>query len=333
MARNRHQDGVVDELPAQDSFLDLVANIVGIMILLVVIVGIRAASAVIGDAGVAQPNASDLRSADVDKAMTEFTRIASEATQLDRKTMRIALRAEELDEHRISLIGYADEVERELARQRETLSESDKAEFDIRVAIAQAESEFDNLTRERLALESGLENTKTLKNVPTPIARPITHDEIRLWVFDGRVAIMPVDELESLAIADIERRRLPNGISSVGPRGGFVLLFAPVSCTVTTPTGAIGRSTRVIGEFRPVVKNLGEPVSEALEKESNLREELAKFKPNTTAVTFWAPESGFEDVGKLREMVARLGYSTAIRPLHEGFYMQIAPSGSKSRVQ
>lgn len=333
MARGKVDDHI-EELPAQDSFLDLVANIVGIMILLVVIVGIQAANSVpelISTTSSEPPQISEL---EVEQAERELHQIQTEHFQLISRADRLERQAEQLDRERVSLLGYVDEVERELKRHRDQLDSQQQEEFDVRLAIAEAEQEYDDLARQLLALDSGIEQTATLKNVATPIARAVTHDEITVWVHQGRVAIVPRDELLDLAQRDVSRRsHIPNGISTVGPVNGFLLQYALVSRSLPTRSGATARMTGVVGEIRPTAQHQGWAIDSACEQDSLFREHLAKFKPSTTAVTFWTPGTGFEDVGRLRELAANLGFSTAIRPLPEGRYIQFSPWGRKTQAQ
>jgi hypothetical protein len=333
MARARDKDQQ-EELPAQDSFLDLIANIVGIMILLVVIVGIRAGTSVPGEIIVVAPNPEIVSPAQVEEAIATLRVAASEHRQLVDKAQRLDHQADQLDGERVALMGYVDEVERELNRQRDQLDAKEKEEFDVRVAIAHAEDEHDELARQLLALDSGVEHTTTLRNVATPIARTVTQDEVTLWVHQGRVSVVPKDELLSLAERDISRRsHVPSGISTVGPLNGFLLQYALVSRSTTTPSGGVARMTGVVGEIKPADRHNGWPIDEACAPNSALRESLARYRSSTTAVTFWTPGAGFKDVGRLRELAANLGFSTAIRPLPEGRYIQFSPWGRKTRAQ
>ncbi len=333
MARTREIDQI-EELPAQDSFLDLIANIVGIMILLVVIVGIRAGSSVPAEVAIVTPNPAAVSQTQVEESLKFLRVAASEHRQLHDKAQRLEHQANQLDRDRVALMGYVDEVERELLRQRDQLGATEKEEFDIRVAIAHAEKEHDELARQLLAFDSGVEHTTTLRNVATPIARTVTQDEVTLWVHQGRVSIVPKDELLDLAERDISRRNhVPSGISTVGPVNGFLLQYALVSKSIPTSSGGAARMRGVVGEIRPTDHHKGWPIDQACQPNSAFHETLARHRPATTAVTFWTPGTGFEDVGRLRELAANLGFSTAIRPLPEGRYIQFSPWGRKTRAQ
>jgi hypothetical protein len=337
MARNRGDSDKVEELPAQDSFLDLVANIVGIMILLVVIVGIRAATSLTEEGQpVAGPSVEVLTAEKVRDSINQLHAVATEVGELELKAARLDQRADELDQHRIALIGYVDEVEQELARRREKLNEPEREEFDLRVAISQAEAELDEKMRERISLESGLTNTKTLRNVPTPIVRKAADNEVTLWVDEGRVAIVPFEELWSLVKADLERRlavrHLPKGISEMA-LNGFVIRYAVAFRNLTLPTGAVVQQAGPVAQIRPEKGNPGEVVSEACEEGSRLMDHLKNLDPKTTTVTIWVRTSSFADAHPVREMVAKRGFSTAVWPRPEGSYIEISPWGSESQAQ
>src|SRR5690606_4436319 len=124
----------------------------------------------------------------------------------------------------------------------------------------------------------------------------------------------------------------PKGISELR-EGGFVIRYAIMHREFTTRTGGtIGQKLPVF-QIRPVKGNPGELIEEALQKGSKLDQYLSTLDPDETTVSMWVPSSAFADVGPVRSMVARRGFSTAIWARPEGRFIEISPLGSESKAQ
>lgn len=334
MASRRGRDDHSEETAGQDSFLDLVANIVGILILLVVIVGVRAATSGIEEGPTADGAPQQSITDDMMEGLArDLHKTRAETLELAHKTALAEREAEELDAQRIGLVEYVTNTENQLKKLRDELSDQQREEFDVNLAIAQAEQRLDELVRAHVSLVGSRVPTKTLRNVPTPIVQKSTHKEITVWVNGGLVSIVPSDELDQLVISDIQRRRhLSTDISRVGPLNGFQLHYAIVSKRISIPGGVV-ESRGVAGEYRPVDGQRGEPISIAHTPDSNFAAHLARFDPKGTVVTFWTSVNSFGEIGQLREFAAKQGFSTAVRPLPEGRYIGFAPGGTETRAQ
>ncbi len=338
MARRHRNDGK-DDLPGQDSFVDIIANMVGILILLVVIVGIGAAATTVVETSPAEGVASPLvTSSEVKAARLEAIAAARDTIELNRKAVRLAANAEELDFEREKLATYVTAAKEELDRRRDALAQDDQQQYDLRVALISAEETLDDLTRKQMALVSAPLESEQLKNVPTPLARQVEGDEVALRVESGRVAIVPVDafvsQLESRGANEIRRlesRRDPLG--RIGPMGGFQMLYTLVSRQAARPNGVVGTMHYLVAEIRPTRTQRGEPVDEAVGPDSLLMEELDRRDPRRTSVTLWTYPDSFEEVTQLRQALYARGFATAIRPLAKGTHIGLSPFGSKSRAQ
>ena len=86
-------------------------------------------------------------------------------------------------------------------------------------------------------------------------------------------------------------------------------------------------------DLLPVSDVLGEPVEEAILRNSSLMQFLASYRPSTTTVTVWTYPGSFGDFRQLKEELFSLGYATAARPLPQGVLIGGSPSGTKSAAQ
>ena len=339
----RHREDTMGELPGQDSFLDIVANIVGILILLVVIVGIRAATFVAEKekepvAEVTRPALPLVTEAQIVEVYHEARRAVGDATDLRRKQAKLDAEAEELDYERELLATYVASADEELKARRQRLADDERSKFDLRVELVSAEEQLDKLTRKQIALATTSPESVELENVPTPIARRVEGEEVALRLEGGKVAEVPfkrlIAELEGLGRSEV-RRQNGGGTTQgrIGPINGFAMFHTLVSKQTVGMTGVPMVLQFVVAEIRPAHNLPGEPVEEAVQPSSQLMTRLAGLDPRTTSVTIWVYPDSFESIGKLRNKMYEQGFATALRPLAEGTHIGLSPFGSKSRAQ
>lgn len=337
MAARRHVEGL-DELSGQDSFLDIVANIVGILILLVVIIGIRAATLEPLQSTLPTTDQADDTADQLARVVKQLEQSSRDVVHFNRKAMLLAAEANDLDREREKLATYVAAVEQELASRREALESDRREQFDLRIAITSAEEELDALGQQQLALVSEPLDSERLMNVPTPISRRFDGEEVALRLEGGRVTVVPVKrlvaELESRGRDEFRRLRShPDAMGRVGPIDGYQMLYTVVARQSVAPGGLAVTMHFLVAEIRPLESLQGELVDDAIRTDSRLSAELATLDPRTTAVTIWTYPDSFEDVQRLRLALYERGFPTALRPLPAGTHIGLSPFGSKSRVQ
>ncbi|HMO83952.1 MAG TPA: hypothetical protein PKC18_03430, partial [Lacipirellulaceae bacterium] len=216
MVDDEHDD---DSMPGQDSFIDVICNMVGILITLVVVVGVRVSQSMFDPSTEATPAAvrpappegaaevaaelRDARRAWRD-AREELARAQVELTDMMVQQDLVSLRRDQL-----SLIRA--QAEQEIARRRAELDEAAQHDFDVQRQIAEAQFRLDQLTQEQLSLITAPEDVEELETVPTPLAKTVSGDEIHVRLRRGQLAVVPVDEL----LREVERR------GGASPRGGL----------------------------------------------------------------------------------------------------------------
>jgi len=317
----------------QDSFLDVVTNIVGILIILVMVIGARLRQVSITDVQPAPDVTAledELRSLARTVASTE-----GEIESLQEQARTVATSAVFAAEERVQLATAVAAGKAELAARRQAGEAARVAAAEAEAQRRKLENELAQATRDARQLAHAPPTTQEVLAYPTPIGRTVNGDEIHFRVADGRVAYIPLDELFSLAKQQTQRRG-PSLVStaarveSVGPAQGFRLDYVIEAKIDQTRGQVLIRSREWV--VRPDGEPVGEPVEEALEAQSRFRSALANVKPETT-VTFWCYPDSFAAVRRLREEMHRLAIPTAARPLPEGAPIGGSVEGSKSVAQ
>ena len=333
----RRQDDE-EEAVGQDSFLDVVANIVGILILLVMVVGARAALAPVSatdePAKPAGPSAEELKA-----AVHQAAKSRADVEEIIHRTANMHLESVRRDSERMRLQTLVSAVSAEIERQRKELSAEQQQDFDLRRQLAEANIKLEDLTRRELGMIDVTPEVQQVKSLPTPLARTVSGDEIHLRLAHGHVAVIPLDELEDAVHSDARQNhwrleKQPTFTSTVGPIANFRVRYVVRERQVTVP----GRGTAIIAQYvrleiMPVTPQVGEPVDQALMPDSRLAGELARKAPTRTTITVWVYPDSFQHFRTLKEMLYARGYATAARPLADGESIVCAPNGTKSSAQ
>lgn len=331
---NRGEEDAV----GQDSFLDVIANIVGILILLVMVVGSQASriEAVVGGVkvGAQGPSEADLQTAyrDAQDSIRNFHQLAAkgEAVVTD-----VVLREAERD----TTATFVMELEAKIAEERDKLSEGERRDFDLQRSIGEAQLELDTLTRRQIAASTIETEVTEIESLPTPLAETVTGDEVHLRLAGGYVAVAPIAELVELAKQDMESNlwRLQNRDAMeaiVGPINGFRMRYGLAKGTVNVVGRGSATLVKSVGfELDPESPVMGIPVAEALEPDSPIAVELARHRAQRTTVTVWTYPDSFAEFRDLKKRLFEWGYATAARPLPAGVPIGGSPNGSKSSAQ
>lgn len=334
MARARSPE---EEFAGQDSFLDVIANIVGILILLVMVVGVRASHhANVEDAPqvAAGPSEAEIEEA-FRRARATLQKNAELAEKVAASQADVAFRQAERDE----TVKFIAEVEQSIAAERDKMGENQRRGFDIRRQLGDAQLELDRLTRQQVAVASMATEVTTMESLPTPLAETVSGEEIHLRLAGGRVAVVPLEALLAAAKRDMQENLWRLGDRNevegfVGPIDGFRMVYGLQKGTVTIAGRGAATMVRSVGfELQPQTEVMGAPVEEAIRPTSLLASTLARRRPESTTVTVWTYPDSFEEYRTLKKQLFEWGYATAARPLPDGVLIGGSPSGSKSSAQ
>jgi cell division protein FtsB len=318
----------------QDSFLDVVSNIVGILIILVMVVGGRvrhlattAATAPVAEAGRLEREIEELAAT---VASTE-----SEIDDLQSQSRVVASAAAFAGDARLALTTALSAARVGLGRMRQETDDRQVAAAAAAVRRGQLEAELADVGKELEAARQAPAAERQVLAYPTPIGRTVNGEEIHFRIAGDRVAYIPLEELFGLAKQRTQRHSgsiaaLQSRIETVGPEQGFTLDYV-IEAKIDQARGQVlVRSREWV--VRPATAEVGETVDEALAAGSRFRAVLATVRPETT-ITLWCYPDGFAGYRRIREELHRLDVPTAGRPLPDGAPIGGSTEGSKSVVQ
>jgi len=325
-----------------DSFLDVVTNMVGILIVLVMVVGMRIKNAPVQFT----PNTQMLEAhAAVEKDRAAESSLHREVMETARQIENLAGQAVLRSRERDLLATMAAASEHEIRSQREALDAGAKADFDAARDLAESRRRLDRLKQAENAARHSAPEPEVIRNYPTPLAKMAVGDEAHFQLRGGRLAHVPVEKLLLLARSDAKakadklfgEKRLPEFTETVGPEGGFRFRYTATreDKTERTPNGLARVAYLAITRWTviPVSDELGEPVEAALSPSSEFRKILGSLRPGDVTVTIWVYQESFESFRRIRGELYRLGFPTAARPLPDGVVIGGSPKGTKSETE
>jgi hypothetical protein len=338
MSRRQRNDA---EAPGQDSFLDVVANLVGVLIILVMVVGTQARHAMVAAASAPpqseQPTLPDVASA-VKEVIDAENGIREMQAKSQREDLEVAFRRRERDQ--LSLMVAAGEQEINAAKSK--LSTDDRAEFDVNSRMSLAFKELANLDDALAGLSENEKPTEVVKHYPTPMAKTVFGKELHFRLQDGRLAYVPFEEFVNRLKDDAPKQmwKLKDAESiteSIGPVQGFRMRYTLKREMIAVPvSGGVAKGERAALEqfvLLPLSEDLGEPVEQALAANSDFRSLITQYNPKQYTVTIWVYPNSFQHFRPVRDALLKQGFITAGRPMPEGHPIGGSPEGSRSAAQ
>lgn len=333
----RRQDDA-EESAGHDSFLDVVANIVGILILLIMVVGARAALIPL-TAATKTNTETESTQEELNAAIREATEARFEVEEIIERTANMNLEAARRESERMQLQHLVSAVSAELEEHRKKLDEDKQIDYDLRRQLVEAKIQLEDLNRRELGMVDVAPEVEEIKSLPTPLAKVVHGEELHLRLAHGHVSILPVEMLKDALQDDVKQNlwrleKQPSFTGTAGPIDGFRLRYLIREMQVTVP----GRGTAVfpqveLVQFLPENPQLGVPVDQALMPGSALSTRLQMLSPTRTTVTVWVYPNSFQDFRTIKESLYERGYATAARPLGEGVLIGFSPHGTKSSAQ
>ncbi|QDS99863.1 hypothetical protein [Adhaeretor mobilis] len=366
MSHAREARAESDEgMPGEDSFLDIVANIVGILIILVMVVGVRASQGVLlaspeTDGKLQQvsletgpsPDQGDINAltANPQDIAGEVLALRREIAFADRENAKQVERARQVIEDRLALEAERQRLltlqsvqEQDLARRRELLDEQAREDFDVQRDLVTAQLELQKLSEQQMALVGQTEESEELICVPTPLAREVEDDSIHVRLRNGRLAIVPADELldeirNGAAYLRQGVRERGQAVDIAGPIDGFRMRltlsqYSEIPVTAT-PLMASAKVKQVItGEFMPTSEQVGQPIEQALMPNSKFTQRLRRRRSTTESVVAWVYPDAYEDLRQLKRSLWEEGVPLAVFPLDNDDNIVFSSEGVKASAQ
>ena len=344
-----------------DSFLDIVANIVGILIILIVVAGVRASRAPIEvPETVTRPDEPEPPPTEVVSPPSlatsfrvtapEITDRTDEVTRLSDESAEIRGRLDETLETLSAARRRAVETHEEIASVRKAQAGQRPDVGALSVQVKKARRAVEDLEREqkqaRLVLQKLVATpTEQVVNVPhrlTPIGRSVRGAEKHFHVRNGRVVLIPLDRLKQRVRDQMARygrmmSRFRRHEGQVGPVEGFVMEYTVERLPVAVVDELRrGRGMIRIGvthwSIQPEPDLEAEPIDLALSSSSRYQTVLRACRPET-ALTFWVYPDSFSEVRRLQAAAHQAGFRVATRPLPPGVTISGSPDGTRSQAQ
>ncbi|MCB9937733.1 MAG: hypothetical protein H6823_05795 [Planctomycetaceae bacterium] len=331
------------EAPGQDSFLDIVANLVGILIILVMVIGVRAKDAMLEAAPVAATEEATAQAEDEVMAAKKVAFAVEQDLQkltakVNREAFEIEYRRKERDKMQL-LMAAAEEA---LAVKRNELGTEQQREFDAQRQLIAARAELGGLEQSLQAAEGSIPKTAIIEHLPTPMAKTVFGKEIHFQLSGGKITYVPWDELVE-KLQDEARQKMwrlkdeAQITETIGPIGGFLMRYQlkKTQQTVTTRAGTAVQQRVELDNFVliPVDETIGEPVAEGFLDGSKLNSILANNNPEKTTITVWTYPDSFNEFRDLKQELFNRGYLTASRPMPDGVPIGGSPRGTRSAAQ
>lgn len=327
---------------ALDSFLDVVANVVGIIIRLILVawVGARSYKAIVPSPPpppltqeeIAElPDPRDPLAAELERQRRELAeaqaRLLEQLKQWRKLHQDSTLTAEEL----ARLTSQAQEIE----SQRKNIE--DKTRQDARSARAAALSleEIRERSKRVVAEIEALRKAATRKQVlryRTPVSHPLQSEELLFECRRGRVALVDIGGfLEEVENALSERGG--DALRDTGRFSGVTEAIGPFRLRYTLELDSIASKTECSWEVEPVALVRGETLEKALSPGSDFRRVIDSIEPASTAVTLCVYPDSFRLYRKLRDYMHERDIVVAGRPLPESANIAASRHGTASRGQ
>ncbi|MHB1423383.1 MAG: hypothetical protein ACYC3I_09370 [Gemmataceae bacterium] len=322
-----------------DSFLDVVANVVGIILRLILVawVGARSYKAVVPSAlpaltkeEIAElPDPKDPLAPELERQRRELaetqTRLLEQLKEWQKLRQDSTLTAEEL----ARLTAQVQEIDTERKNVEDKSRQDAQTARNAALSLQEIRERGQRIVSEIEALRKAPSIKQTLRYI-TPVSHPLQSEELLFECHYGRISFIDygkfMAEIESVLNGGDKPRgmdRFSNVTEQVGPFRMRYLVEAD------SYTGKAALSW----EVEPVAFVRGESVEQALAAGSEFRRVIDSIEPASTAVTLCVYPDSFPLYRKLRDYMHERDIVVAGRPLPEGAPIAASRHGTASRGQ
>ena len=328
----------------QDSFLDIVANLVGILVILVVLVGAHAQSSwtrQVEDTGEAE-TVEELQEK-LESATWEARSRQLENHELEQKIASHCAVVDQLQARRHDMLVQISMVKRELETRNQENTNAENRRLAAEAKLDELKYQFASTRKKINAVQSSQQaQIEEIEHFPAPIAKTVFTEEIHFQLIGGRLTFVPMDALLDRMKSEwkVKAEKLllsSNTYETVGPIGEFRLQYQLASRMVKVPT-EMGSMDRRITEFdhfvlKPLSRQTGEPLLTALADGSDFWGQIDHLNPNRTTVSLWVYPDSYDDLSILKKRLREKGFQIATWPLQFGKLISGGPSGFRAASQ
>ena len=344
--------------PSLDSFLDVVTNLVGILIILIMVVGITARDALIDAATGEKPEKPPALSipAPVETkpepeptppqptgpTLAELNSMAEDVASIQDEILKTQQQSKLAFEERNQLQLFLTSAETTLNQKQAELDQEKQQEVMQQRELLEYSRQLDTLYDQLEAASNYRPEVKELAHYPTPLAKTVFGKEEHFRLKNGRISYVPMERLvegmKNDARSHIDQAKR-NGEASarIGPMSGYVMEYTLTSHTFEMET-SMGTATRGGVELKhfilvPESDMLGDTVEDALKPGSHFRDIIASLDPSRTTITIWTYPDSYHQFRQVRDDLYQIGFTTAARPLPADYPIGGSPHGERSSSQ
>jgi hypothetical protein len=363
MARRKHS-GEVNI--GSDSFLDVIANIVGILIILIVIAGVRVSRAPIikkrpaateETAGVelfAPQSPTQSEPKEIDEP--QFVETTAPPTELTSKVQTALTEAERLEAEAAANIAARKELERRQAQgeleivvgRKKLLEDKTNRQAhargieELQGLIAAQQKSLEVIQAQLKLDQEKAPKVQKLKHRVTPISRVVIGDQVHFRLNNNKVSQVPIHDLLEAAMRkarghgdDFAQSR--SSFGTAGPINGYMLQYklqaVPASASETARHGpGMMRIALTSFQLEPDPDIREETASQAVARGSMFDLAIQTAEPGST-FTLWVYPDSFPLYRQLQNRLHEAGLTVAARPLPQGIPIAGSPEGSASAGQ
>ena len=349
--RDRRQGGesmsIKQITVGQDSFLDIVANLVGVLIILVVV--IRAQAKTAWDASEHDPEivAAPLEVLqNLSLATDQVRKLELDNAELENRILSESSIVAGLAEARHRVLVQLQLAERKLTEQkierRRQLDAKQQAEMDRLGKQRELATQLEAIEAESNALSSSRPKSEVIDHFPNPIAKTVFSDEIHFQLRKGKLVYVPMDELvarmrSEWKVKAEKLRRSNRTVETVGPIENFRLQYELQTEAVNSPIQD-GRAVQQIVRFNrfslfPINENLGTEADQALAEGAEFTSRLTRLTPAKTTVSIWVYPDSYSEYNRVKDWLYENGFQVACWPMDFDKRISGGPDGFRTSAQ
>lgn len=329
-----------------DAFLDIVANLVGILIILVVVLGSQSTSKLdemkqtadhFTESEVAEPHHLEELARQTQRASAA----QAESNRFEKLIREQKRQINQKKQERDVLLDILNQAESAWQETQEKLHEQKVKAAQRLVSYQEQQADINELKQEAERLQNQTNEVIEIKHLPTPMAKTVFGDEVHFRLKANRLSVVPLEPLISEIKKEFERLSAGSKdgrqTSAVGPIRGYIAKYE-----LDKEKGTINRGGQIQSVTRIQLVNLsveplsephGTPLGQLLDGQHELDIELAGRDPSSTTITVWVYPDSFKSFRDLKEVLYRRGFATAARPLPMEHVISGSPNGTRSRAQ
>lgn len=323
MPRRHAEDASVGE----DSFLDTIANLVGIMIILVVVVGSKTK---IDAEAYGRELAEKSPPMELDEPVREVRALQQSLLNTQEQQRAYELENAYRKLERDNLLAQVTLARAAVEEHLQSLDADKRRDIEQEQQLETLQAKLQEMTEKMGAAEESKRPKIVLEHLPTPMAKTVFHREMHVKLQNNRVAVIPWDRLvdtlkQQVPLAARRNASRSSLEDSLGPIGGWLMKYRMLS----VPGGMeLDRF-----ELEQVSSDDDEPLAQACAPSGRLYMELASRNPAETVVTVWIYPESFDTFRQLKVYLFEQGFLSAARPMPNGLRIGASPSGNRSSAQ